>query len=101
MVTVDRGPAMQPEPENKYARLYDKLVLISERFAAMTKHIDRKNWVVFNYLRDEGKELSEIADIMGMPVPVLELAEHPRRCYIKWDDDVDKVRDCIEGKIDP
>ena len=92
---------MARQPENELFKIYDKLVLTSERFAAMTKYIDHKNWVVFNHLRDEGKELSEIADIMGMPVPVLELAEHPRRCYIKWDDDVDKVRDCVEGKIDP
>lgn len=95
------GPQRQPEPENEYARLYDKLKLISPKFAVMTKDLNRNQWVAFNHFRDEGKELSEIADIMKIPVWVLGLVEHPKRCYIKWDGDVEKLRDCIEGKIDP
>lgn len=99
MVEMARQP--EEQPENELAKLYDKLVVISERFAAMAKYIDYKNWVVFNSLRDEGKELSEIAEIMEMPISLLEQAEHPRRCYFKWDGDEEKLRDCVEGKIDP
>jgi len=95
------GPQKQPGPENEYARLYDKLTLISAKFAAMTKYLGRGQWVTFNHLRDEGKDLIEIADIMEVPISVVERAEHPRRCYFKWDGDVEKVADCIAGKIDP
>lgn len=101
MGTMPIGPQMQPEPENKYAKLYDKLKSISPKFAVMTNYLNRNQWVVFNHLRDEEKELGQIASIMKVPVSVLELAEHPRRCYFKWDDDVEKVKDCIAGKIDP
>jgi len=93
------------KPEiNLYAKAFNTVVEIAHSLGADLRryYVDLHHWIHFNELRDQGKDFeyimfrTEIHDIAAM-----HLLEGFRKCVHKYDNDKEKVRQCIEGKIDP
>ncbi len=64
--------------------------------------INQQSWAVFNDHADRGDDFASISKATGISeLPALHYLANARQCIIKWGSDTDKVRDCLEGKIDP
>lgn len=90
---AEMRPAEEPLQKD-----YDFLLTV---FPNLAKFVDISHWVAFNQYRDQGLGFTEIAELTKMPLETVKLLENPRRCLYKWDHNPEKVKDCIEGKIDP
>jgi len=77
---------------------YNFLVKKSHDFEKVVTPWD---WQIFNRLRDEDTGFAKIAEVTKMPLDVVISLENKRSCLRKWNHDPEKVKDCLDGKIDP
>lgn len=83
-------------------RSYDQLVSVSDVFREIVERVVTPElWVQFNELRDKRQALTEIAKVTREPISTVVALNSVRECLLKHDHDYPKVRDCINGIIDP
>lgn len=89
-------------PDEDLRSSYHQLLGVSDVFQKIVEGVvGTEDWVNFNKLRDEKLPLTEIAEITKEPIPTVVALNSIRECLLKHDHDYQKVRDCIDGKIDP
>lgn len=75
--------------------------LISKIRPDFRKIVTLDQWKMFNTMMEKGKSFSEIAKRIKLTYFHVWALTTPRDCIIKYDDDEEKLRQCLEGKIDP
>lgn len=101
MVVVGPGLAPMNWKREEFREAYRVLMRESPRFRDGAGQLSEDDWVAVNELLDEGKQPIEIAEDLGVSERAVEETGHPRACFRKYDHDWKKVRDCVEGLIDP
>lgn len=92
----------EPHPYQKYYPAITKVMQQEIGFDLEAHRIDVHHWNYFNELRDKGIPLSEIMKKTDVdPKLSLYAMESARECVIKYNGNLQKLAECLEGKIKP
>lgn len=86
----------------EYEKYFQPINMILKEMQIDTERykIDMHHWLKFNELRDRGISLSEIRGQTEIhETPALFTLEYARICTIKYNGDIKRLRECLEGKI--
>ena len=81
--------------------LYALLVSISPKFARLASKVDVGTWMKFAHEVMAGKHPESAGSRIGLDRETSHALNSVIACMEKYDHDYEKVRDCIEGLIDP
>ena len=93
-------PAPLKWSDTAFRTIYRGLKVESPEFKKLATVISEDKWVTVNHAVDSGKAPEEAFADVGLPNTVVDAFINIRVCLARYKDDIQKLADCLAGRLD-